>query len=47
MWRTPQRVRGASDLGARQAGEHGPYGKWPTEDDDQDDAEPQHDDHNH
>lgn len=26
MWRTPQRVRGASALAARQAGQHGGRG---------------------
>lgn len=45
MIRTPQRVRGASDLGARQAGEHGPFGPRPDDERDQDDTEPQHDDH--
>ncbi|WP_405671430.1 hypothetical protein [Streptomyces sp. NBC_01530] len=37
MWRTQHRTRGASALGARHPGEHGPFGRRPDEDDDQDD----------
>lgn len=39
MIRLPCRVRGASAVGARQAGERGPFGVRPDEDDDQGDEQ--------